>query len=329
MYVCISVPGKSHDINKSSDDDFWLFILYRVLWFFWNWKCSRFKNRRSVLRFRHLVLLNKEDSLTWTHVDAVKVENFPNAHESVFEVTWHQCLWLEMGYRSPSYFRELIFWVVSGVLGSITTAPAVSYRYICPRYKPPRAFSIPDRLWWWKTWHELMFNSLLRSRTDPVIPVMNCCQSPGWCFSFLRYSSNTSVLWAAGDLVLNAALLHNRRYATSPEWAFYFSSWLSYLRITVFLAKLSWKKRKPSCLSLELLTKLSSLPPPLPSWCKSIQFWRIKWYFLPFPLVANSIQYLPYKCFGWEQMSTEQHLILYFFSGDGFLLSILFIFIWF
>lgn len=129
------------------------------------------------------------------------------------------------------------------------------------------------------------------------------------------------MLWAVGDWVLNAALLHNSGCTTSPEWAFYFSSWLSYLRFTVFSAKLSWKKWKSSCLSLELLAKLSPLPPPLPSWCKSIQFWWIKWYFVPFPLDTNSIQYLPDDCHGWEQrMSTEQHYILYFFSGDGFLL---------
>lgn len=233
----------------------------------------------------------------------------------------HQCLLLAVGDGAPPHFKDLIFWVVSAALGSITTVSAVRYSYICPRYKPPKAFSIPDELWWCKTWHELMFNCLLRSQVDPVVPVMNCCQSPGWCFSFLRYG-NTSVLWSVGDLVLNAAVLHNRGYNTSPEWAFYFSSWVSYLCITVFLAKLSWMKQKPSCLSLELLTKLSSLPPPLPSWCKSIQFWWIKWYFLPFPLVTNSIQYLPDKRHEWEQrMSTEQHYIVYFFSGDGFLLS--------
>lgn len=137
----------------------------------------------SVLVFRRLVLLNEGESSSEECMWMKKRQKIRKMLTNQFsKLLRHQCWLLAMGDRAPPYFKELISWVVSAVLGSIITAPEVRCRYICPRYKPPRAFSIPDEQWWWKTWHELMFNCLLRSQVDPVVSVMNCYQSPGWCF---------------------------------------------------------------------------------------------------------------------------------------------------
>lgn len=106
---------------------FWLFILCRFFGFFWNWKCNRLEN--GLLLDKVFVAVIKigiqasrfvkreRISFRWTHVHA---ENFPNAHKSVLKAIGHWCLLLAMGDRTPPYLKELIFWVVSAALGSIT-----------------------------------------------------------------------------------------------------------------------------------------------------------------------------------------------------------------
>lgn len=123
----------------------------------WYSVCCCDQERSSVQVFGHLVLLSEGESPSDEAMWMQKRQEISKALTNPFlKLLRHECLLLP---RADGPHLILKSWA---------------------QLDHPGRLSIPDEMWQWKTWHELMSKCLLRSQVHPGVPLANLYQSPGW-----------------------------------------------------------------------------------------------------------------------------------------------------